>query len=562
MTLVGTLATDMPVRAEIEFPDPSGTYEAYCAGVFATNNIFKCDSDQAEAEVPERVFQAESCPDTLVLRASRIVGGNGGSLQSEFSGEWQACNYYYPTHYVEPNCEPAPDDVTNLVDTATYSFQGVLDWTQFGVTFTGISEPAGLNLVVPSEAATMRSFQASFASNSSIPRTLSYGSTAPGNQVRVTLNPADWQDGTEYTVEEQFVNPANTNLSGGCTRSLFKAYNWRRTQFNWFQVSSATPGLPRANIEGTLSSVDPGTASTINRATIRLYSQRPGIIRETRLPGETEEEYRQFVRDNLAFVRTVSISTDPAGVIQPFGESGKFEFKGVPIYSSTGRLNGRPTYREQKYAIEIVDAASDIQVLDDNDQLVDAVAFFDDRIVTNLDLAAGPYNIELIPYLSPAFIKRQLAESLGGYCPAFATAEQAALSYLDQVDSGVVELTDERIEGIERAILAERAVSIMSRMAVDSLENALSAVATLYGDLISDIPLKTGQDISLRKEREDAIRAQREAAGSAWAGVSDADLKNFYPIDRTQEPPETGRNRRQHQRGTQRVQDTSQAETD
>jgi hypothetical protein len=409
------------------------------------------------------------------------------------------------------------------VDTGNYFFGGTISWTPVGVHFSGQSIPSAMDLVKPASSSTQKSFLAPLYSQGGFPRIFSFG--IPSDPMVFSQQQSDWQDGTSYTALEQFVNPANSNTVGGCTKSVFKAYDAFRQQLVWHRVSGATPDLEKTDILGQLLSADPGIATDINRATVRLYSQPNGPVRDQPLAEETGEEFQDYLDDNLTMVQSVELTTNEDGAFVPFNESGKFILYNVPVFARGGTVGKRPIYREQRYAIEIVDAQSDVTTAIPEGGTETVVVSYDPKLVTNLNLADGPFNIELLPFIGSVQVKRSIAEAAGGFCSAYLIAENPVLLYLNQIDSGAVELTEARAEGVERAIMAERAVLFTSRLAEEALKESIGTFATLIGDLISEIDINASAGIQEAQSKFGILQDQKAAGGSAWINVSNDELR-------------------------------------
>jgi len=495
----------VPSAADVSFPGASGVYIGMCPLLFNNSSSY-CEADSGEIFQSPGLLAVGNCPDRLVIREDGWTGGGGSPRKSTITGQWFACNYYYPSHFVDPSCEPNPDQIDRKVDSLIYSFSDELTWSPVGAYFSADTPPTGLTAASQSAAPTQIAFNAPFHIQAGFPRFLSYGTQL--NRATVTLQPNDWQDGSVYPKSDQFSSPS-------CTRSQFRNYHYNAGRFVWYQVSGLMPELATADLIGHLSSIDTGLAPQINRANVQLFQQINGPIRD-RLMAETEEEYAQYLDRNLVPLRSVDLATDDTGAFQPFGEAGRFEFPEVPLFARGESVRGRPSYREQIYALEITDAQTDVDP--------STRVSFDSKLVTNIKLDDSPVYIDLEPASGPVAVKRAIAQELTRFCSAYATAEQPVLAWLQQIDDGAVTLTDELREGIERGILAERSVLFTSKLAAESIQSAIETFGTFVGDVIGDLEFGVRKDLADGREKLDALRAKRSNPGSVYQNLSDADL--------------------------------------
>lgn len=177
------------VVAEVDFPNVGGTYKGLCPYPHGFHDL--CE------ELPEE-YRYPSCPDTLYVQQTGFSrNGPNGESTSYVSGQWLACNYYYPGRYIEEDgsCDPPPpafgvgSNPLRDVSTAIYQFDTQLEWIA-GINAIGAT--TSMNLVEPSAAASQREYVAeTYAS--------AFGQFAFGTrdvQARQSYFPTDWDDGT------------------------------------------------------------------------------------------------------------------------------------------------------------------------------------------------------------------------------------------------------------------------------------------------------------------------------------------------------------------------------
>lgn len=482
---------------------------------------------------PINQAHTRACDDRLTMRLVNYSENASGMPVTTVTGTWKACNFYAPRRYVSTGvCSPEAIVSPLLADTAEYTFTADLDWqySQFGGFYLVNDEKIStLTLRDPASAASPKAFHAPFYVN---PPQLAFGTylnpvmeglPGPPYTGSKPLTFANWQAGKVYSLVDRFGPEGEkpTYCSGGSFRNFT-----RDRDFRWSRVAPGQPVLELADLLGQLVSTNPRLADQVEQARLILYRQDRWIRPQE--ADETDEAYDAFRRARLIAVASLDISAtyDPGTPqVVPKTDDGRFAFRDLDVFTPR-RVGGRADWREQYYAVEVVEAFSELRSTDANGQSqVTDLVYFDPVLVTNLTTGnTERHVIRLDPVEDSIATKRELALQLAGLCEDYAIAETATFEYLNQLESGSIPLTRVREEGVERGILAERAVLLTTRLATEALEATVSTLATIFANAIGDMKVGTSEALKSASRAAEAVRDAKSRSGSIFQTVSTTEL--------------------------------------
>lgn len=268
--------------------------------------------------------------------------------------------------------------------------------------------------------------------------------------------------------------------------------------------------------------------TTIERATLQLI-QQPKYLRP-QAPGETHEEYLQFLADNRG--RPIG---DPK--ILSFAHEGEYTWSGIPFNELVGRGDARH-WQNLYYTVEATGVEVDEVDIDQEEPIDPAITvttYFVDNAGVNFkpDLTEDliENEIEVDPF-DGIGAKEALISSLTKVClENHTTVENLAQFYLNQIKDGTLEKTDERLEGLRRGVMGERVVLIGAHLARDLLDAMFDGLGNLLQNLIEEISGKrgAGKAQARRNKRFDQLKDDKAIVKSrmesfGWSGTEQLNL--------------------------------------
>jgi len=228
---------------------------------------------------------------------------------------------------------------------------------------------------------------------------------------------------------------------------------------------------------------------SIDRATVQLV-QQPTYLRP-QSPGESDADYIAFLRDN----RGTPIG-DPK-VLTP-AHKGTFTWTGVPFNELVTRGDVR-NWQNLFYTVEVrgveVDEI-DLSQEEPVDPDVTITTYFAEGAAANVKPAltenVTTNTVQVTPF-DGIGAKEGLVTSLTDICPEnHILVENLVQFYLNQIKDGSLEKTDQRLEGLKRAVLAERVVLFGAHLTRDLLDAMFDGLGNLLQNLIEEISGKRG----------------------------------------------------------------------
>jgi len=266
------------------------------------------------------------------------------------------------------------------------------------------------------------------------------------------------------------------------------------------------------------------TDDKVTLATLRLYRQS-SYIRSQR-ENESAEDYEIYIdAQKKTLVKQCQCDLK--------GKTGHFSFDDLPAFDFDN-VNGQKIYRPVYYTLEV--AAAETQeifldtVIDGDVSTADTTTlYYANRRISNLSLSTTEPAIEHSISLDPfdgLGTKRALAIQLSGpkTKTLYKPIEDQVIAYLDSVANGDTEKTAELLEGLNRAIWAERLVRDGAIYSEKVLELMLAGLGNLLADFF---------DKFIDKMREAPALQQRQLkrAEATEARLSDA-YKAGFKLDR------------------------------
>ncbi|MDX1571510.1 MAG: hypothetical protein R3200_13585, partial [Xanthomonadales bacterium] len=283
------------------------------------------------------------------------------------------------------------------------------------------------------------------------------------------------------------------------------------------------PGTIRGHLDSTIIPIDSPSGEDIEQATVAVFSQRsPDPIRPQRA-DETSAEYGAFVATQLR-KKEASIVLNPA-------DMGQFSFSNLPFVFSSP-LSGTQAPTPFYYAITVEAAQSEEFVASAMDGSTTTV-YFTNGLAVNLRASdENPPDNQIL--LTPADVigrKEALVAELTALGPNnYQVVEAAVQQYLEGVKASP---TPEHLEGIERAVLAERLARSGVQFADQLLGTVLDGLAALIGDVIDDF--LGGTNAKLAEKQAKYANFQQELdfnklQGRGWVGFSAGDAATQQAI--------------------------------
>lgn len=250
--------------------------------------------------------------------------------------------------------------------------------------------------------------------------------------------------------------------------------------------------LPNGQLRGYLDSTLPiATHSGVNveKATVVAIPQRQ-YIRDQE-PGESEEDYEAYVAGQLTG------ETNTAHLAS--ADAGKFLFNGLPLAEpvSTGSIRfNAPVY----YTVQVTQAESeeiDLDVMDGSTVTV----YFTSAVTHNLKARFDnpPDHEFLLAPLDAITAKNALAIELTRRGPEnYAPIEAQVQTFLSLIGGNP---TAAQIEGVRRAVLAERMARSGVGFADELLGTMLDGLAALVGNLIDNFLPGDNKDLADKRKK-------------------------------------------------------------
>lgn len=240
------------------------------------------------------------------------------------------------------------------------------------------------------------------------------------------------------------------------------------------------------------------------RGEFRLLRQL-GPVRE-RNPSESDGDWQAYlvsIDDRFEFID-----------ITPVFENGVFTFRDVPLFE-TVRVGDREVVRPARYALRLSGLSVEENVTGSNPPQT-RITLFSPADRFNLGADAQP-ELAVTP-LDGIPIKRALIDTLSAMSGLrYLPIENLALIHLNALASGSP--TGEQLEGLDRAILAERMVRDGADLANRQIEAMLKGLSTQVGFIVDEVFsfISTGKALKDKRER----LANLESAKTPQALTSD-----------------------------------------
>ena len=285
-----------------------------------------------------------------------------------------------------------------------------------------------------------------------------------------------------------------------------------------FNRVGAGGGLaPRGDFSGFLREATPKGGKTkrpIPNGTIMLYRQT-GLV-GPRKGGETVADYRAYLEKNKLGV--LEGTTEP-------DDKGRFEFKDVPILER-GEEGG---WKRVNYTVIVVGAHRTDKPINGKPQEL----MFESTIFNNQH-AGTNYDRKLYLKVTAALgAKRAVARDLIALSKTqYGPVEQKVKKYLDKIGNGtgMIKPTPARIEGVRRAVWAERSVQLAGRHAKTFNKLFLKHFGSFAAGLYSQFGSTRSQRLSNRLERLKHIRTtqySRIAGKKGFGNIKKADYREL-----------------------------------
>ncbi len=302
-----------------------------------------------------------------------------------------------------------------------------------------------------------------------------------------------------------------------------------RTVLRFKRIATSDANQATGILQGQVNSADQTETATekeVQRFRATLLHQPDGAIRPQD-QGEADSDYLDFLRRSGAtVVSELKVAPDDEGNY-PFGAPGAYRFDNVRLLDNA--ITGG--YRIARYTVLISDGQTDEFVFDDQDMIVPGATsplFFSRGFAGNLipDLAVPLVEVAALDAIPS---KRDLVARLSGLCETnYAPAEAPVTTFLDQLEAGTLTLTDERNEGVRRAVWAERAALGGVTLADQLLEEALSGLGTVIADAWDDLTDFSHKDLSQARKRAERVEGAVKSGTFNPSALSAKQLKKLF----------------------------------
>lgn len=236
---------------------------------------------------------------------------------------------------------------------------------------------------------------------------------------------------------------------------------------------------PPGTIKGTVdTNADLLTLSgvKVEEAKILLIPQR-GPIRDQGV-GESDEDFASYVQSQLQRFDAIEFALSTNNL-------GEFEFENVPAFFQAGISSAR-VYRPLYYTLEVTNAESAELNLPEDGTFSPIYFTNATRHNVRASLDSPPQVDLLVNPLDAIGNKLKLIAALTEIGPThYLETEFEVADYLQEVTNNP---TPERLEGVERAILAERMALDAAKFADQQIGVMLEGIAALASDLIDELP--------------------------------------------------------------------------
>ncbi|MEJ8566352.1 hypothetical protein [Elongatibacter sediminis] len=238
-----------------------------------------------------------------------------------------------------------------------------------------------------------------------------------------------------------------------------------------------------------------------------------------RLPGETDIEWQSYldtIKDGFIFMNTV-----------PEYDAGLYTFSDVPLFQVL-TVNQRPVVRPARYRLrlrginveEYVTGSDPLETTFTQFTTADA---FNLQVGETANLTVSP--IDAIP------LKKALINELSELSPTrYLAIENQALLQVNAIESGSP--TDAQLEGLNRAVLAERAARDGARFAEQHVAQLLTGLGEIAGFFIDEVLDSFGTGSKLKDKKDELAKIESGVdvsalAGDGWSDVpaTDAEVK-------------------------------------
>lgn len=230
----------------------------------------------------------------------------------------------------------------------------------------------------------------------------------------------------------------------------------------------------------------------VHRAVVTVYPQLSNRLKG-RAAFSSDEDFTDYLAGNLGEpVATVVLDAD---------DEGDFFFS--PLNAIKDNWEGG--LRDQLYTVFVSNGETEQAVLDAMNEPIPGeteTVFFFNNWAVNVPVDEPEITIQLDRSLDVE-IKRNLAETLTRLSPQnWKDVEAPVLEYLNALDADLANLTDEKVEGLLRGIMVERAFRIAFDYADPLLEISLGGLANLIADVIGRIADYKSDALSQAEQRQ------------------------------------------------------------
>lgn len=298
---------------------------------------------------------------------------------------------------------------------------------------------------------------------------------------------------------------------------------WKRVARNPDQLELSEP------ITGKLVSEVPTDSSSsfdnvVERALLRVWIQK-GPIAE-RDGSETSAEFEERVLGQVDGLFEELYLRPLSGGDYTFGEPGRFETSPLPIFRMASH-GGKEVWEPALYTLQVSGARTEEFVRDPpvtGEPTGETTTLpFADLVVPNLRPGQLPVDYPLQALFAVGG-KLAMIDSVQRACPNnFTIPELVAKTWVEQLEDGSLELTDERNEGVQRAIWSELVVRDGALLARKLLNTGLEGLGVLLGDLFDDLVKFESADLRSAKKRAKEIEAKRTQIDQNYANLFQLD---------------------------------------
>jgi hypothetical protein len=271
-------------------------------------------------------------------------------------------------------------------------------------------------------------------------------------------------------------SPEYTGIQGATTNNQWQKVSGTAAAL---ALNGTISGLARSSV-GTFTGETPGdTREDVHTVRVRVLRQNSYIPDQ----GEQETDEQFDARVGEALEDTV------ASVVLEADDEGVFAFDDIPLFTQSFS-GGRRSYLAGVYTLVFDDARTEEFVLDEGGEEfipgLTRTVLFAPKMVHNVYADQPELDVRLDPLFATE-VKRLVARSLMKLSEQnYGPIEQGVFAYLDQLDSGAVETTPERDEGVRRGVWQERAVLLGADLADKLVGVMLKGVAQVVAEAFDD----------------------------------------------------------------------------